>query len=234
MGYVGKLQEKKEVLALRNQGLSYREIQKKVPLSKDTISRWCKNILLTSEQSKKLIENRILGQHKGSIVAANNKREKKFKDMQILKYTAQQEISIISEREKFLIGAALYAAEGTKMDGKGAFTNSDPKLLIFIKDWLINCVKINPKKLRCRIWLREDLSEQHAKDFWSTTLKIPKNQFIKTYTVKKTKNKITKNLHNYGICAIIFYDTNAHRQIMSWISVLFNDKILPYSPVAQW
>ena len=51
--------------------------------------------------------------------------------------------------------------------------------------------------------------------------------------ISKSTTTHTKNLHNFGICSIIFYDTNAHRTIMSWISGVFNDKMAIYSAIAQ-
>jgi len=42
MSYAGKLEEKNKAIALRKKGYSYSEILKKVDVSKDTISRWCR------------------------------------------------------------------------------------------------------------------------------------------------------------------------------------------------
>ena len=50
MGYAGKVKEKLYAQELRKKGYSYKEILTQISVSKDTISRWCKNIELTSEQ----------------------------------------------------------------------------------------------------------------------------------------------------------------------------------------
>ncbi|HSD98304.1 MAG TPA: hypothetical protein VLB73_01220 [Patescibacteria group bacterium] len=55
MGYVGKLNLKKKAQWLRKQGLSYKEIIAQIPVSKDTISKWCRDILLTDKQKEKLL-----------------------------------------------------------------------------------------------------------------------------------------------------------------------------------
>jgi len=50
MGYAGKLNDKKEARRLRKEGLSYREIQKQIDVAKSTLSRWCRDIILSPEQ----------------------------------------------------------------------------------------------------------------------------------------------------------------------------------------
>ena len=46
MGYIGKLKEKKLAIKLRRKGYSYREIQKKVKVSKGSLSLWCRGVIL--------------------------------------------------------------------------------------------------------------------------------------------------------------------------------------------
>jgi len=74
MGYFGKLEDKLKAQHLRRQGLSYREILLQINVSKDTISRWCRDIVLSKAQKNRLLGNKIYGQRKGSQVAAENKR----------------------------------------------------------------------------------------------------------------------------------------------------------------
>jgi len=49
MGYFGKLKEKLKAQELRRNGFSYSEILLQVSVSKDTISRWCRDIVLSEE-----------------------------------------------------------------------------------------------------------------------------------------------------------------------------------------
>lgn len=51
--------ERKELVReLRYQGLSYKEIRQKMPLSisKSTLSTWCKDIALTDKQKDRLVQ----------------------------------------------------------------------------------------------------------------------------------------------------------------------------------
>lgn len=227
MGFTDLYKEKLLAQKLRKKGYSYKEILRHMTVSKDTLSRWCRDIPLTLVQQKKLLEKKRLGQRKGSLIAAENKRRERLYRTKQLHNEAKRELGRLKDREKFIAGVALYAAEGDKTDGKGGFANSDPKLIKFMSEWLVKYAKISPARLRGAIWLHEGLDEMKAKKFWSSLTNIPLNQFHKTYIakVKNDSKKIRKNLHEFGVFSIIFSDTEKHRKIMGWIYALFNVKI---------
>lgn len=223
MGYFGKLEDKLQAQELRRQGLSYKEILQTIHVSKSTISLWCRDIELTQEQKSRLLNNKQFGQRKGSQVAADNKRRKRIERTERIKKEAVRELGKLSNRDKFIAGIALYAAEGDKSDGKGGFSNSDPKLIKFMMNWFLQFTKIPLERLRGSIWLHEGLDEIKAKQFWSGLTGIPLKQFHKTYIakIKIDSKKIRKNIHEYGVFAIRFSDSSTHRKIMGWIYALF-------------
>lgn len=228
MGDFGKIEDKFKAQKLRKQGLSYREILQTISVSKSTISLWCRDIQLTSKQKLRLLNNKQFGQKKGSLVAAENKRNARIERTKTIKKLAKKDVGRIINRDKFMTGIALYAAEGTKGDGKSAFANSDPQLIKFMMVWFKMFAKIPLGKFRGSIWLHEGLNEKKAKDYWSNLTRIPKNQFHKTYVakIKINSRKIRKNIHQYGIFSIRFSDSSTHRKIMGWISAVFGDKIV--------
>lgn len=228
MGYVGKLDLKLRAQALRRQGLSYGEILSGIRVSKDTISRWCRDIVLTKDQQLRLIQNKIFGQKKGSLIAAENKRKARITKTKTIFRSAKKELGHLNKRDRFLAGIALYAAEGSKESG--GFSNSDPEIIHFMMQWFREFCKLPLPKFRGAIWLHEGLSEKEAKKFWSTLTGIPQDQFHKTYIAenKKYSRKIRKNIHNFGIFAIRFSDSEKQRHIMGWISALFHDRIPMY------
>lgn len=227
MGYFGKIEQKILAQTLRKKGLSYREILLQVSVSKDTLSRWCKDIQLSQEQKQRLLQNKQFGQKKGSLVAAENKRNKRLNTITEINRDAKKEIGDVTNRDKFMLGIALYSGEGYKMDGKIGFTNADPKVIVFMMDWFLIYGKIPLQKIHGAIWLHEDLNEQKAKDFWSNLTGIPQSQFHKTYIARNRldSKKIRKNIHEYGIFSIRIADTQLHRKIMGWIYAVLDDKI---------
>lgn len=100
MGYYGKLDKKIIAINLRKKGYSYSQILKSVNVSKSTLSRWCKNIILTTEQFEKLIKRKLSGSEKGRIIGAKKQQElKKFKFKQIIDQS-QKEIGIFNKKRK--------------------------------------------------------------------------------------------------------------------------------------
>lgn len=83
MGYVGKFAEKLKAQTLRRKGLSYKEIRKEIKVSKGTISHWCRDIVLTPQQLKRLYKRKELGQLKGSVIAAKNKQKARFEEVDL-------------------------------------------------------------------------------------------------------------------------------------------------------
>lgn len=227
MGYFGKIEDKLLAQKLRRHGLSYGEILEKVNVSKDTISRWCRDISLTEKQKKRLLNNKRFGQKKGSLIAAENKRKARFERIKWHKKEAKKDIGYLSDRDKFIAGIALYTGEGQKTDRQVGFANSDPKLIKFMMEWFLKFLKISLTRMRGAIWLHEGLSEKKAKKFWSNLTGIPLNQFHKTYIakVKNNSKKIRKNIHKFGVFSIRFSDSDKHRRLMGWIYAIIDGKI---------
>lgn len=227
MGYTGKLEEKIKAQKLRKEGLSYGAIIQQIHVPKSTLSGWCKDIELTKKQKQKLIENKMFGQRKGSIIAADNKRRARLIRTKIIFKDAKKELGRLSKRDRFIVGIALYSGEGYKNDGKGGFANSDPLLIKFMVQWFKEFCCLPISKFRGAIWIHEGLDVENAKKYWSSLTGIPQDQFHKTYVAENKINskKIRKNIHQYGIFAIRFSAADKQRRIMGWISALLGGKI---------
>lgn len=227
VGYSGKLEEKLKAQDLRRQGLSYGEILQQIDVSKDTLSRWCRDIPLTEAQKRHLLENKSLGQRKGSLIAADNKRHRRSARIREIHLEAKRELGRLKKRDRLIAGIMLYAGEGEKRDGGVGFANSDPKLIKFMMNWFREFCNVPPSKFRGAIWLHEGHDESEAKKFWSRLTGIPLSQFYKTYIAKNktASKKIRKNIHEFGVFAIKFSDREKHRRIIGWISAAFDDRI---------
>jgi hypothetical protein len=168
----------------------------------------------------------------------NKLHQIKTVSIQHLYKKGKNEIGVLSKRERFLIGISLYAAEGTKYDGKFEFTNTNPEMVLFMAAWLREFGCIKESKLRVSLWLHENLDEKGAIFYWSSITKIPASQFQKSFRAKNklSSRKVRKNIHAFGVCSIRYYDVLMHRRLMGWIGGIlshswYNDIV---SPVAQW
>lgn len=227
MGYYGKIEDKLIAQDLRKRGCSYKEILDRVKVSKDTISRWCRDIKLTKNQEERLINNKKIGQKKGSIIAAKKKRLQRIQNIKNIYISAKKQIGILDKRDRFIAGLSLYAGEGNKTDGQVGFANSDPNLIKFMMGWFKEFCVIPMDKYRGALWIHEGLDDFRAKKYWAKITGIPIQQFYKTYIAKNkvNSNKIRKNIHQYGVFAIRFSNCIIQRKIIGWISAMFNGKI---------
>ncbi len=220
MGYFGKLKEKELAIKLRKQGLSYKQIKEKVNVSKSTLSIWCREVSLSVDQTEKLLKRKLMGSEKGRIIGSRKNHEKRIQEIELLKAEGKKEVGKLTKRDRFLIGIALYAGEGTKGDKQTVFSNSDPKLIKFMINWFREFANISNEKIRGRLWIYENRDELKAKKFWSELCSIPLEQFHKSYIAenKVSSKKIRKNIHEYGVFGIAFSNTKIHRKIMGWLS----------------
>ncbi len=120
------------------------------------------------------------------------------------------------------LGLMLYWGEGDKAKANMvALTNTDPKILIYFSRWLRKYYILDKKRLRGRIYIWEDLDENKAKQFWSDILKIPQNQFTKSY-ISKSKPKIRKARHINGVCRLSYCSAEIFNNIKDSIKKEFH------------
>jgi len=219
MGYYGRLELKKRARLLRKSGKSYNKIVSVLHLSKSTISDWCKDIPLTQSQIRQLLSDKKSGAHKGSLIAAANKKKIRLEQTTRLFAEGMREVGILSKRDRFISGVAFYSSEGTKTDNGCAFANSDPKMIAFMISWFKEFGNVSIDKFHAAIWIHENKNESKAKRFWSKTTRIPQKNFYKSYiTENKIKSKkIRKNIHEFGVCTIYVSNAPLQRKLMGWI-----------------
>src|SRR3989338_10887183 len=107
---IKKEKEKLLALTLRKQGLSYREILEKVPVAKSSLSLWLQSVGLSRKQKQRLTEKKLASARRGAL----KKKQDRIFRTKIIKEKAEKEVCKLSERERWLIGVALYWAEGSK------------------------------------------------------------------------------------------------------------------------
>ena len=143
--------DKEKIIAveLRKQGLSYSEILKEISVAKSTLALWLQSVGLSKKQKQRLTEKKLASAKRGGL----KKKENRILRAKLIKEEAQKEIGQLSKREKWLIGVALYWAEGTKekewRPGSGIkFSNSDPLMIKLFLGWLTNICKIPKSQVK--------------------------------------------------------------------------------------
>lgn len=203
---------------LRRKGESIREIVKQVSAVQSTVSAWCRDIVLTKEQIEALVVRDRSGGAKGRLVAAELAKKQKNERVTFNKNAGFNRIGKISNRELFLIGIALYWAEGSKglRSQRFVFVNSDPKMIVVMIRWLRECMDVNVEDIVCRVGINEAHQARitEVEQYWSDITGVPLAQFKKPSFKKVVNKKVYENFcDHYGTldllvkkCTKLFYE----------------------------
>lgn len=208
-----------EAIELRNKGLSYGEIKKKVPVAKSTLSLWLKTVPLTTEQREKLYTNSLLNMVKGP----QSQKERRAREINEIVEKAEKEIQPPLSFEAYkLLGAALYWAEGSKTNGF-KITNSDPDLILFMVKWLKQVFNIPPEKLKVWLNIYPQQNESEIKQFWSQLTGIPLKNFGKSFVKPPNKGYKRNNLYYGTIEVRVPKGTDMRHRVFGWIKAVLKD-----------
>lgn len=220
---IPKLKEKEIAINLRKQGFSYSEILKRIPVAKSSLSLWLRSVGLSKKQNQRLTEKKLAAALRGAM----KKKEDRILRTKIIKEAAEKEIGKLTERERWLIGIALYWAEGSKerdtsMSTGIRFNNSDPSMIKLFLKWLRDIMKISEEDIKYDIYIHEN-SKNKIKDvvrFWANITSSPKEKFKYIYL---KKNKIKTNRKNmkdkyFGLLRVaVRKSSSLNRKISGWV-----------------
>lgn len=223
---MAKSKQKFEAIELRSNGESIKSIAKKLNVSVGSVSVWCKNVVLTIEQLKTLEKNAHDPNYGKRLQNSQKQRNQKEFKIQNLLDIGEKEIGKLSKRELFLVGIALYWAEGFKKDTQVGFANSNAKMINLYLKWLYECCDIKKEDLIARITVNishKNRSDE-IQDFWSKSTGIPLENFRKPFYQQFKWKKIYENPNDYyGVLRIkVRKSTDFLRKIHGWIKGLGN------------
>jgi hypothetical protein len=204
---------------LRGQGMSLNEIVATLGVSKASVSLWVRNIALTSTQRAGL-------SHKGrSLDSIEKRRINRIKNTEekhaVVITHAKKAIPVLSKRELFLVGVALYWGEGGKTQkGTARVANSDPKIISIMMRFFKEICNVPDTKFRGHVHTFSHLNVGLAEEYWSNISGIPRNQFYKTYSKPSVASLGKKDNLPYGTFEINVNDTNLLLSIKGWIERL--------------
>lgn len=210
---MAKILLREQAIQLRLQGSTYGQIRRTLGVAKSTLSGWLKNLSLSEEQLFLLSKNKNLSKdlaiEKYRATRTNQRLDR------IKKVLAKQEKILLplSKRELFFAGLFLYWGEGSKHRGRITISNTDPKVVKFALFWMIKILEIPISKIKAGLHLYKDMNVEDAINYWSITLRLPKEQFSKPYIKNSNREGLTYKSFGHGTC-------NLHHG-----SVLLSDKI---------
>ena len=114
-----------KAIALRKQGLSYREIRQQIPVAKSTLNYWFKKEGLTDTKEHEDIKNRKYKENWQLGVEASKQKRRLKTETAIQSFVGRYRDN---KDPLFVAGCMLYKAEGDKTQAC-AFTNSDHRVI---------------------------------------------------------------------------------------------------------
>lgn len=205
---------------MRLSGMSYSQIKERLGVSKGTLSAWLASYPLSSERIKELrdFSPQRIERYRNTMA---RKRQEKL-DQALEK--AKKNIGSISNRDLYILGFALYWAEGAKTKRNTLyFANTDPSMLKIYLEWL-KVLGIESDKIKFKLHIYKDMDEGEAIKFWIKTLGVKLSQFRKTYIKNSRLVDLTyKNGFGHGTCNIMLENTLITSYVLMGIKHIVNE-----------
>lgn len=218
--------EKKELgQDLRRLGLSYGEIGAVLPVKKGTLSGWCRNLPLTTEELDRL----AWGDEGRRISRARTRRSRRLEEINAIRNAASLEAESLISNHFWMAGTIAYWAEGAKGSNRLVFANSDPEMVVLFIRWAKAFLSLTNERFTIALHLHEGQNEDERKQYWSTMTGIPLRQFRKTF-IKPEGTGHRKNVLYNGTASLrVLRSADLLHQTLGWIEgvkqALLNDSL---------
>ena len=206
---------KNKAISFREKGYSIRKIELSLGVPRSTLSGWFKDVVLSKDQKDKLNSDwkkSLSLARTNAVIWHNKQKENRIKDAQDKTKETLKKIDLNNLVTLELSLSLLYLAEGSK-NKITSLGNSDPIILKFFIKALVSVFGVKRDKLKCDLHLRADQDQNALKDYWSSELKIPIENFRKVSVDKRTIGK--KTYYGYkGVCVVCVGNIAIQRKLV--------------------
>jgi DNA-binding transcriptional MerR regulator len=204
----------------REEGMSIKEIERILEVSRSSVSLWVRDIELTPDQRAALLARNP--SHNAQLNGARANRERGR-----LRRRGHQLEGRRRMRERdplYVAGCMLYWAEGSKRRTAVEFSNSDPDLIRFFGEFLRSCFGVPPERMKvcCHLFADHLANQQETEQFWLDLLGLPQLSLRKSmvnHYSRSSQRKRTNRLR-YGTCKLVVHSTEIVQQIFGGIQEL--------------
>lgn len=209
---------KEQAIKLRHQGWSINSISSKLSAAKSSVSIWVREVQLTEQQ---LLDLKLRPHTRQAIDLRRQTRlaNEQLKRNRIIE-GAYESVGEISQRELWLVGTALYWAEGGKTKRMVRFSNGDPSMIKLIMRYFRESCQVPEEKFRGYIHIHESLDPISAEIYWSEISNIPLSNFYKTYNKPNISSKGLRQTLPYGVFDVYVADVQLFLKIEGWTKAL--------------
>jgi DNA-binding MarR family transcriptional regulator len=181
---------------LRAEGLSVREIERRIGVARSSVSLWVRDVELTQEQRETL-----------------RRRPRPGTDRFRRRRAAYQEAGRLAARRAeplHAIGCMLFWAEGSRTVNSVQVTNSDPALLRLFAKFLRRYFDVPDEKFRvwCNLFADHLERQREIEQFWLDELELPRTCLRKSAVniYSRYSKRLRQNKLPHGTCRLIVCD----------------------------
>lgn len=218
MGYRGKLAERARARELRAQGWTMPDIAVALGVSRSSVSLWTRDVPVPPRPRRRP-QQRDDRRYGAKSSGPNKLARRKQEEIERLLAEGKERIGELSERDFLVAGAALYAGEGMKRNGKVGLANTDPSFMAFFCTWLRHFFVVDESRLRVYLYLHEGLDLDAAVRHWSAITGVPRGQFGKAYRAVPDAG-IRNSKHPYGCATVTYCCAHTYRELMGLVRAL--------------
>lgn len=218
-----KLEEKKQAIKFRKQGMAMGEIAKKLEVAKSSISYWVRDVKITKQQRAQLNAN-------GHSVDAIEKRRiarlaNTQKRRELIRQTARAEVPDLITQPLWCIGVALYWGEGGKTQQTARISNADASVIRTMMRFFREICGVSEEQFRGHVHTFAHANIVETVKYWSGVSGIPPTRFFKTYCKPSSASKQKRDSLPNGTLQIYVHDSDFFFRLMAWIEYFKQNKL---------
>jgi hypothetical protein len=217
-----KVEEKQRAIKLRKEGKTYSEILAEISVAKSTLSEWLKSVQLATSQKQRITKKKRESALRGAMM----RRDTRLAEIQSLIHQGRAEVKRVTARELWLIGIALYWAEGSKQKENDPshgviFSNSDAEMVGVFLRWL-HLVKVPESAYIFELYVHETRKSDIPvfKSWWAKQLGVPVKKIDRVYLKRgniKTNRKNVADLYHGLVRIKVNSSSMLNRRINGWV-----------------
>lgn len=204
--------ERKELgQLLRSIGLTYNEIRAAIPVSKSTLSAWCREIPMPARADLFSGKRGRRAQIGARLHQRALERDAEIRSM------GRSEAKAFTTNALWVAGVVAYWAEGDKRSKGLRFSNSDPAMVRLFITWAERFLGLTRDRFTLRLQLHSGLNESESRSFWARETGIASDRFGKTF-VKPEGSGHRKNVLHHGTVQVrVSTSTAMKHRVLGWI-----------------
>lgn len=211
-----------QAIALRQAGLSYREIRDRLLVSKSTLSLWLRDVPLT-EEHREVLRRRAL---EPFATRAEANRALGARRRAEIRESAKAQVTGLAESELFVAGVVAYWAEGSKNkpwrnSEAVSFMNSDAAMIRLFLAWA-RLVGVSDDRFIFRVLIHESGDVGASVRFWADVTGVPPDA-VRTTLKRHNPKTVRKNTaDDYHGCLSVYVRCSAdlNLRIEGWFEGL--------------